>query len=132
MKKVLLYCTATVYVSATLISCASRTKQDAPAATTTELTSQEQATAVVSDAPVFSSAEVNSGLAEYQPLMKEYTAAIRSKDAAKIQELGARYQAWIQSAGTWSSKLKPEEVPQYTKYMQQLNAAWAAAQNTAR
>jgi hypothetical protein len=80
-----------------------------------------------SGTPVFSSEEVNQGLADYKRLMDEYTLAIQKKDAVKIQELSAAYQLWSRSAASWATKLRPDEAQQYSDYMQVLSKEWAIA-----
>ena len=76
---------------------------------------------------MFSSEEVNKGLAEYKTLMDEYVKAIESKDQAKMTELATKYSTWAQAAGSWASKLKPEEAQKFSEYMQKLAKDWTDA-----
>lgn len=86
-----------------------------------------------SDAPKFSNEDVNKGLAEFKTLMGDYTKALADKDQAKLTELGQKYATWAQGAASWGSKLKPEEVQQYSDYMTKLSKEWTdAAMNAAK
>lgn len=135
MKKTILSVAAIGLFAATLVSCDSTkkakdstdsTKVEASDSTKKDSTKVEE-TATKSDAPTFSSDEVNKGLAEYSKLKDEYIAALKSKNATEIQALGTKYATWAQNSATWASKLKPDEVQKYSDYMTKLSQEWAAA-----
>lgn len=99
---------------------------------TTEEPTTEQPT-TTTETPNFSNDEVNKGLGEYATLLDEYKKAIAAKDQAKLTELNTKFQDWAKTAGTWATKLKPEEAQQFSTYMQKLAQDWAAAaQNAAQ
>lgn len=83
------------------------------------------------ETPNFSSDEVNKGLGEYVTLLEEYKKAIAAKDQTKLAELNTKFQDWSKTAGTWATKLKPEEAQQFSTYMQKLAQDWAAAAQSA-
>ena len=60
--------------------------------------------------PSFSSDEVNKGLAEYAKLKDEYLGALKSKNETQVKALTSKYSTWAQTASTWATKLKPDEV----------------------
>ena len=135
MKKIILAGAAFAFFAATLTSCG-ETKDataETPKETAAETPSEAPTTppAPTSDAPSFSSEEVNKGLAEYKVLISDYTAALASKDQAKISEFTTKYAAWQQNASTWATKLKPEEAQAYGEYLAKLNQDWAAAAQAA-
>ncbi|MBC6109604.1 hypothetical protein ACFOG5_21895 [Pedobacter fastidiosus] len=136
MKKTILSVAAIGLFAATLASCNSTKKaegsKDSSAVEVTDSTKKDSTTVVEktttkSDAPTFSSDEVNKGLAEYAKLKDEYIAALKSKNATEIQALGTKYATWAQSSSTWASKLKPDEVQKYSDYMTKLSQEWTAA-----
>ena len=135
MKKVILSCAALAFAAATLVSCGENKDATTETTTTTTTTEGEKpaettppaTTTVATDAPTFSSEEVNKSLAEYKTLISDYSAAVAAKDNAKIQEFTTKYQTWAQNAGTLASKLKPEEAQKYGEYMTKLGQEWAAA-----
>lgn len=135
MKKLILAGAALAMFSTTLISCGENKDPKTETETTTTTTTTEPAkpaettpaTTVASDAPTFSSEEVNKGLAEYKTLMDEYVKAVAAKDQAKVAELTQKYTTWAQSAGSWASKLKPEEAQKYSEYIQKLSKDWTEA-----
>jgi small-conductance mechanosensitive channel len=136
MKKIILTCAAFSFFAATLVSCG-ETKTETPAETTTatEPATTEPSTAAApaptSDAPTFSSEDVNKGLAEYKTLMGDYVKALESKDQAKIAELSTKAQEISKNAAAWSQKLKPEEMKQFSDYWTKLSTEWAAAAQAA-
>lgn len=119
-------------------ACGETTEENkAPETTvTTEEPKTEQPTeqpTTATENPNFSSDEVNKGLAEYATLLEEYKKAIAAKDQTKLAELNTKFQDWSKTAGTWATKLKPEEAQQFSNYMQKLTQDWAAAaQNAAQ
>ncbi len=58
---------------------------------------------------LFLTKEVNKSLAEYKKLISDYSAAVASKDNAKIKEFTAKYQTWAQNASTLAAKLRKPE-----------------------
>ena len=97
-KKLLLSVAAIALLATTIVSCTSEKKADATsdtnelAAVDSPAVSAETATTTTAaDVPSFSNEEVNKGLAEFATLKDEYLAALKSKDATKIQELGTKY-----------------------------------------
>jgi len=135
MKKMILSFAAASVLALGMTSCADQKKDDA-AATTTEqpaapAPADEQASSVAATsttaAPTFSSEEVNKGLQDYTNLLNEYTSALASKDQAKIDESVKKFTQWSQQAGTWASKLKPEETQQFTDYLMKLSKEWQEA-----
>ncbi len=132
MKKVILTCAAFAFFAATLVSCGENKEATTETVATEEQPVTEEpiapeATVATSDAPTFSSEEVNRGLADYKVLMNEYVTAIEAKDAAKITELNTKAQQIATNAASWGQKLKPEEMQKFSEYWQQLAGEWAAA-----
>lgn len=133
MKKAFLSLAAAGLFAAVITSCESTTKTEKSTDSTivkgdtTVKTSTTKTETVKSNVPVFSSDEVNKGLAEYAKLKEEYTAALKSQNKAKVESLTSKYTTWAQNAATWSSKLKPEEVQKYSDYMTKLSQEWRAA-----
>ncbi|WP_118974340.1 hypothetical protein [Taibaiella koreensis] len=136
MKKLILAGAALALFSTAIISCGENKDAKTEEATTTTTTTTTEptqttetapTTTAATDAPTFSSEEVNKGLAEYKTLMDEYMKAIESKDQAKIAELGQKYATWSQGAGSWATKLKPEEAQKFSEYMQTLSKQWTDA-----
>lgn len=136
MKKKLLSVAAIALLATTIISCSSEKKDDSAndtnqvAVVDSPAVSAETAT-TTSDVPSFSNEEVNKGLAEFATLKNEYVAALKSKDAAKIQELGTKYTTWAQGAATWATKLKADEMQKYSDYMTKISKEWTDAAITA-
>jgi hypothetical protein len=135
-KKLLLSVAAIALLATTIVSCTSE-KKDGATSDTNEVTavdspavSAETAT-TTADVPSFSNEEVNKGLAEFATLRDEYLAALKSKDAAKIQELGTKYSTWAQGAATWATKLKADEMQKYSDYMTKISKEWTDAAMTA-
>lgn len=134
MKKKLLSVAAIALLATTIISCSSEKKDDSASDTnqvsvvdSPEVSAETATTSTVSDVPSFSNEEVNKGLAEFATLKEEYLAALKSKDAAKIQELGAKYSTWAQGAATWATKLKADEMQKYSDYMTKISKEWSDA-----
>ena len=137
MKKLILAGAAFAFMGTALVSCGEN-KETKTETTTTETTTTETAkpeetaaTTPASDAPTFSSEEVNKGLAEYKAMITDYAAAIKSKDQAKITEFSAKAQEVGKNMQSWMSKLKPEETQKFTEYWQKLSTEWAAAAQAA-
>lgn len=145
MKKVLLSLVAVGLLSASLISCQSNQKgKDEAGADSTGITAVSDTTKVAgkevtatkgSDVvnvspnvevktPQFSSEDVNVGFAKFEPLKQEYIAAINSKDAAKIKEVTAKYNAWVVDAASWGSKLPKDENQIYIDHYTKLAIQW--------
>ena len=101
---------------------AASTEGTAPADETTAST-----TTPASDAPTFSNEEVNKGVSDYKALLNEYIAAVKAKDAAKVQSLTAKSQEFSKNMQAWVTKLKPEETQQFSEYMQKLTKEWTDA-----
>ncbi len=144
MKKVLFSLVAVSLFATTLISCQSNQKGTAESGADTTETSTSVDTAkaaavaattngsailnvspnVEVKAPQFSSEDVNAGFTKFEPIKQEYIAAINSKDAAKIKEATAKYNAWIIDASTWGSKLTKEENQIYIDHYSKLTTQW--------
>lgn len=75
----------------------------------------------------FSSPEIAKGVEEWKGFMDEYTKAVESKNAAKIQELSTKAQEWQTKAQEWTSKMTPEDAKKWgeisKKYSEKLQAA---------
>ncbi|WP_231427077.1 hypothetical protein [Pedobacter sp. Leaf250] len=133
MRKTILSIAAVGIFAATLVSCDNtKTKTTTSSDTTvvsgdTTVKTTSKTEEVKSDVPTFSSDEVNKGLAEYAKLKDEYIAALKSKNQTEIQALSTKYSTWAQTASTWASKLKPDEVQKYSDYMTKLSQEWSAA-----
>ena len=134
MKKKLLSVAAIALLATTIISCSSEKKDDSASDTnqvsvvdSPEVSAETATTSTVSDVPSFSNEEVNKGLAEFATLKEEYLAALKSKDATKIQELGTKYSTWAQGAATWATKLKANEMQKYSDYMTKISKEWSDA-----
>jgi len=135
MKKIILAGAAFAFFAATLTSCG-ETKDataETPKETAAETPSEAPTTppAPTSDAPSFSSEEVNKGIADYKVLISEYSAALAAKDQTKIADITSKIAAWSQNASSWASKLKPEEAQAYGEYITKLNQEYAAAAQAA-
>lgn len=76
------------------------------------------------EAPQFSSEEVNENLAEFEALKQEYITAVKSKDAAKIKAVTAKYNAWVPIAANWGGKLPQSENQAYINYYTKLVTQW--------
>lgn len=133
MKKTILSVAALGLFAATIVSCDSTKKTDATSDTSkveasADTTKKEEVAATTkADVPTFSSDEVNKGLAEFAALKDQYIAALKSKNSTEIQALSTKYSTWAQSAATWASKLKPDEVQKYSDYMTKVSKEWADA-----
>jgi hypothetical protein len=132
MKKIILTGAAFAFLATAMVSCgSSEGTEDVTSATETtgteEIAPETETTETVAEVPTFSSEEVNQGLVAYKALMDEYLKAAQEKDVAKIQALTTQYAQLSQNVQSWASKLKPEEVQQFTEYTNKLNAEWAAA-----
>ncbi|KRT15592.1 hypothetical protein ASU31_13070 [Pedobacter ginsenosidimutans] len=135
MKNTILSIAAAGLLASTLVSCDSTKKTEttkdsseisANGDTITKTTTKTTET-VKTDAPTFSSEEVNKGLAEYAKLKDEYVAAVKSKNATEIKALSDKYTAWANQATGWASKLKPDEIQKYSDYMLKLSEEWSTA-----
>ncbi|MES2650242.1 MAG: hypothetical protein V4663_00810 [Bacteroidota bacterium] len=144
MKKVLFSLVAVSLFATTLISCQSNQKGTAESgADTTETSASADTTKAAAvaattngsailnvspnvevKAPQFSSEDVNTGFTKFEPIKQEYIAAINSKDAAKIKEATAKYNAWVTDAATWGSKLTKEENQNYIDHYTKLTTQW--------
>lgn len=144
MKKLLFSLVAASLLTTTLISCQSNQKGTDEAATdTTEtpaMTDAEKAAAVAATtngseilsvspnvevkAPQFSSEDVNIGFTKFEPIKKEYMAAINSNDAAKIKEATEKYNAWVIEASNWGGKLPKDENQIYIDHYTKLTTQW--------
>jgi len=132
MKKTILSVAAVGLLAATLLSCENTTKTTKSSDTTivsgdTTIKTTVKTEQVKSDVPSFSSDEVNKGLAEYAKLKDEYLAALKSKNETQVKALTTKYSTWAQTASTWATKLKPDEVQKYTDYMTKVSKEWGAA-----
>lgn len=78
----------------------------------------------LTDAPSFSSDEVNQGLSEYIDLKNKYLEVLKTKDTAALKSLSAKYLHWVKGATIWSEKLKPDEIKKYSDYVFRLNKEW--------
>lgn len=138
MKKVILSAAALAFFATTIISCGENKEAEATSTETvatetpngTEVTTTTETT-VSTDAPKFSNEDVNKGLEEYKTLLADYITAVKSKDQGKISELTTKFTQWSQNAATWSSKLKAEEMQQFSDYMQKLSKDWTDAATAA-
>lgn len=74
--------------------------------------------------PAFSSEDVTNGFAKFEPLKKEYQAAIAAKDQAKIKELNKKYNEWVLEASKWGSKLPQSENQAYIDHYTTLTSQW--------
>jgi len=144
MKKTLLSVAAIALFATTIVSCqndkkgtegADSTKTEvsdsSSTAATTETPAATTETPAKADVPTFSSEEVNKSLAEFNTLKDQYVAALKSKNTAEIQALGAKYATWAQTSSTFVSKLKADEVQKYTDYMTKVSKEWSDAAMTA-
>lgn len=141
MKKTLLSVAAIALFATTIVSCqndkkgtegADSTKTEVSDSSSTAATTETPAeTPVKADVPTFSSDEVNKSLAEFNTLKDQYVAALKSKNTAEIQALGAKYATWAQTSSTFVSKLKADEVQKYSDYMTKVSKEWSDAAMTA-
>ncbi len=74
--------------------------------------------------PVFSSEDVNQGMAKFEPLRKELEAAVNAKDVAKINELNTRFLDWAKVASTYGAKLPQDENQLYIDTYSSLVMQW--------
>ncbi|MCZ4245633.1 hypothetical protein [Pedobacter punctiformis] len=134
MKKVILSVAAIGLLATTLVSCDSTKKTE----TTTDSTVSANGDTTVkvvtkttettrTEAPSFSSEEVNKSLADFNKLKDDYVAALKSKNATEIQALTEKYKVWSQKATTFAAKLKPEEIQKYTDYVSKVSQEWSEA-----
>jgi len=119
----------------TLVSCENTRKTETTKDSSTVSASGDTITKVTTktteivktDAPSFSSEEVNKGLAEYAKLKDDYVAALKTKNAAEIKAISEKYTVWANQATTWASKLKPDEIQKYSDYVLKLSEEWSKA-----
>ncbi|SDE07096.1 hypothetical protein [Pedobacter soli] len=135
MKNTICAVTAIALFAVTLVSCENTRKTEttkdssivsANGDTTTKVTTKTTEI-VKTDAPSFSSEEVNKSLAEYAKLKDDYMAALKTKNAAEIKAVSEKYTAWANQATTWASKLKPDEIQKYSDYVLKLSEEWSKA-----
>ncbi|MBP8066975.1 MAG: hypothetical protein KAY27_00290 [Pedobacter sp.] len=144
MNKVLFSIVAMSLLATTLISCQSNQKgtdeaaADSTTAASTSAAPKEASSSIAKsgseildvspnvkvETPQFSNEDVNAGFAKFEPLKQEYMAAIASKDAEKIKELTAQYNAWVKDASNWGGKLPSSENQIYIDHYQKLVTQW--------
>ena len=128
MKKTILSIGAIGLLTATIVSCENTIKTTKSSDTfVVKGDTTVKIEGLKSDVPTFSSDEVNKGLAKYAKLKDDYLAALKSKNEAEIKALTSEYANWAQTASTWATKLKPDEVQKYTDYMSKVSKEWGAA-----
>lgn len=75
------------------------------------------------EVPKFSSPEVQQFADEYATFMSEMTAASKSGDAAKIQELSLKTQEWAEKQTELASKWTPEDAKLWSDFAMKLSQA---------
>lgn len=145
MKKIFFSLFAVSVFATTLISCQSNQKGtadssgDTTAATPASTAKVKEASSSIAktgseildvsptvkvEAPQFSNEDVNAGFAKFEPLKQEYIEALASKDAEKIKELTAQFNAWAKDASNWGSKLPSSENQIYIDHYTKLVTQW--------
>ena len=145
MKKVLFSLVAMGFLATTLISCQSNQKGTAESGgdTTTKKATSKVPTPTVTpptiaktgnenldvlpnekvEVPQFSSEDVNTVFAKYEPLRQEYSDALTSNDVGKIKELTAKHNALVKETLSYAKKLPASEnqlyIDTYTKFITQ-------------
>lgn len=74
-----------------------------------------------SDLPKFSTPEVQKFAEEYSAFINESTAAAKSGDAKKIQELTVKSQEWITKSQAVMAKMTPEDAKLWSDYYAKLS-----------
>ena len=69
------------------------------------------------DPPKFSAPEVNDFVKQFGDLVDAYVKAVKAKDEGKMKELDARGKEFEGMGNTVESKVKPEEMEAFGKYM---------------
>lgn len=147
MKKIVLSMVGVAAIAITMVACQNNSKgpensgQDTTAAQTTTASVDTMANVKMAtggngaeilsvspdaklEAPKFSSEEVNEGFAKFEPLRQEYAKAVESKNATKIKELTAQYNAWVKEASAWGAKLTKDENQIYIDHYTKLTTQW--------
>jgi hypothetical protein len=141
MKKVLFSLVVMGLLATTLISCQSnqKGKVETDGDTTKGTTSVKPASVTLAKTgnpnldvsptekvktPQFSSEDVNASFAKFEPLKKEYIAAMASKDAEKIKEVTAQYNKWVNEASSLGKKLPASENQIYIDHYTKLVTQW--------
>ncbi|MCY0967630.1 hypothetical protein [Chryseobacterium wangxinyae] len=75
------------------------------------------------EVPKFSNQEVQQFATEYAHIVSEMSAASRSGDVAKSQELTAKAQEWTTKNASWSSNMTPDDSKLWTDFLTKLSAA---------
>lgn len=135
MKNTICAVVAIALFAVTLVSCENTRKTETTKDSSTVSANGDTITKVITkmteivktDAPSFSSEEVNKSLAEYAKLKDDYVAALKTKNAAEIKAVSEKYTAWANQATTWASKLKPDEIQKYSDYVLKLGEEWSKA-----
>ena len=69
------------------------------------------------DPPKFSAPEVNDFVKKFNDLVDAYVKAVKAKDEGKMKELDAKSKELDTLSNTIESKIKPEEMESFGKYM---------------
>ena len=130
MKKVIFSYAAIAITCLGLQACGgtteTKTETTTTKTTTTEVEKPVSEAVTVSDAPTFSSDEVNKGIADYKAVIENYLSAIEQKDYSKIAAFTSQYQKVAGEIPVWATKLKPEEREKFSQYMTALGEKWKA------
>lgn len=86
----------------------------------TETQTTTTTTETTLEVPKFSSPEAQKFAEEYTAFAKEQMEAVKSGDAAKIQELQAKAAEWTKKQTELAAKLTPEDVKLWQEYAMKL------------
>ena len=138
MKKLVFALGAVAMLS--MVSCGKKeTPAEKPATETADSTAQETAepaaeekavegvAGALSEVPKFSNEETQKFAEEYAAYYKEVLEASKSKDAAKIAELGQKGQDLAKSAQEKMTKMTPEDAKVWGEWAQKIATEVAAA-----
>lgn len=114
MKKTIFMLSAVALLAFT--SCKNDKKDTAKEETKTEETKKEKSTAS-SDVPSFDNAEVKSYLETYESYVKDYKAALESKDMTKFQTLSSKGQELATKGQEAMKNLSTDDAKKLSDYL---------------
>ncbi len=105
-----------------------KSEKTSPPITPNSQTQQEQNIVTIKtdtisiDVPTFNDPEVQKYVEDYTAYMKEYLAAVKSKDITNIAQLGMESQKWKTKGEAITQRLSydPDELKKYNDYMVKL------------